>query len=376
MARRDHHEHVTAFDAVRQSASSLCPGGHVVSNSRFAGPEGLPTVPTRPRLSIVPGAGKAPFLSRRRLQVVLGCLWLLDGALQLQPFMFTSGFAHQVIAPAAVGQPLVVGGAVRWSAAVIATHPAVYDTLIAMVQLGLGVGLLVPRAARIAIVASVMWALGVWYFGEGLGGIAGGSASLLNGAPGAALLYGVLAVAAWPRTRLDEDEGPPPVWTVRVWTLLWVGYGVLNLLPGNDSPRQLAAPIVANVSSSPPPLAAVDRIAAAALHALGSPALPLLVGLMTGVGLLGLVPGRGRRVAVGAGCALAFAAWVVGQSFGQLTSGQATDPNAAPLVILLGLVILSAAPGPDPRWRPTSPGVQRPSLIVRRQVERGTIGTA
>jgi hypothetical protein len=347
-----------------------------MTKSPSAVPHGVPSgPPPRPRLRAVHGVGQAPLLSRRRLQIALGCLWLLDGGLQLQPFMFTLGFAHQVIAPAAVGQPLVVGGAVRWSAAVIATHPAVYDTLFALVQLGLGVGLLVPRTVRVAIVASVMWALGVWYFGEGLGGIAGGSASLLNGAPGAALLYGVLAVAAWPRTRRDEDKGPPAGWTVRVWTLLWIGYGILNLLPGNNSPRQIAAPIVANVGTSRGPLAAVDRLAASAIHALGPPALPLLVGLMTGVGLLALNPGRGRRVAVGAGCGLALAAWVVGQSFGQLTSGQATDPNAAPLVILLGLVILSAASGSHPWWRPTSPGIQRLPLLMHRRVEPGTIGT-
>jgi hypothetical protein len=32
-------------------------------------------------------------ITRRDLQVALGVLWLLDGALQAQPFMFTSGFA-------------------------------------------------------------------------------------------------------------------------------------------------------------------------------------------------------------------------------------------------------------------------------------------
>jgi hypothetical protein len=36
-----------------------------------------------------------PRTTRRGVQVWLGVLWLLDGALQLQPFMFTANFAHR-----------------------------------------------------------------------------------------------------------------------------------------------------------------------------------------------------------------------------------------------------------------------------------------
>src|SRR5580658_9926501 len=110
---------------------------------------GLPPGYTDPSRA-VRRAGTAPLMSRRRLQIALGLLWLLDGVLQLQPYMFTLGFAHNVIAPAAVGQPLVVGGAVRWSAALIAPPPAVYAALFASVQLALGIGLLVPRTIRLA----------------------------------------------------------------------------------------------------------------------------------------------------------------------------------------------------------------------------------
>jgi hypothetical protein len=286
---------------------------------------------------------KAPLVTRRRLQIALGSLWLLDGALQLQPYMFTLGFAHNIIAPAGVGQPLFVGGAVRWSAALIATHPAVYDALFATVQLALGVGLLVPRTMRLALALSVLWAVGVWYFGEGLGGVLGGNASILNGAPGAALLYGVLAVAAWPRSHLDDGGAePPPLWTLRAWTLLWIGFASLVLLPANESAKGIAAPIVANITTVPAPLASVDRLAGSTVHAFGPLAVPLFVIVMAGIGILSLPGGRWRVVAVWVGCGLALVVWVTGQAFGQLGSGQATDPNAAPLVFLLGLVALSA----------------------------------
>jgi hypothetical protein len=127
-------------------------------------------------------------ITRRHLQIALGLLWLLDGGLQLQPFMLGTGFAKQVIAPAAAGQPRFVATAVQWGASVIAAHPVAWDVPFAVAQLLIGLGLLVPHTARLALAASLPWSLGVWFFGEGLSGLAGGHASLLTGAPGSALL--------------------------------------------------------------------------------------------------------------------------------------------------------------------------------------------
>ena len=144
---------------------------------------------------------------RRSLRFTLGWLWLLDGLLQLQPFMFTRGFAHQVIAPVGTGQPFFVAGPVSWNAHLIAEHPAAANTVFASIQLVIGFSLLLSRSARAAIVASVLWATGVWYFGEGLGGVLGGHMTALLGAPGAALLYALLSCAAWP-DRMDIPSEP------------------------------------------------------------------------------------------------------------------------------------------------------------------------
>ena len=48
---------------------------------------------------------------------------------------------------------------------------------------------------------SFAWALGVWFFGEGLGMVLTGTASALTGAPGSVLLYGLLGLMAWPAAR-------------------------------------------------------------------------------------------------------------------------------------------------------------------------------
>src|SRR4051812_21901559 len=138
-------------------------------------------------------------VSRRHLQIALGLLWLLDGVLQAQPFMFTSGFATGVIAPSGQGQPGFVAAPVHWFSTVIAAHPAAWNAPFAATQLLLGAGLLVRRTARPALAASIAWALGVWYFGEGMSGLAGGGASLAAGAPGSALLMATVAAAAWPQ---------------------------------------------------------------------------------------------------------------------------------------------------------------------------------
>jgi hypothetical protein len=49
--------------------------------------------------------GRHAGITRRGLQIALGILWLIEGAVQAQPFMFTKGLATAVIAPAGQGQP-------------------------------------------------------------------------------------------------------------------------------------------------------------------------------------------------------------------------------------------------------------------------------
>jgi hypothetical protein len=68
----------------------------------------------------------------------------------------------------------------------------------------LGLGIAWRPTVKLALGASVAWALGVWWFGEGLGGVLAGTASPVNGAPGAVLLYALLAVLLWPADR-DPD---------------------------------------------------------------------------------------------------------------------------------------------------------------------------
>jgi hypothetical protein len=276
-------------------------------------------------------------ITRRGLQLALGLLWLLDGALQLQPFMLGTGFANQVIAPAATGQPHFVAGGVRWGAGVIAAHPVAWDVPFATTQLLLGIGLLVPRTARLALAASLPWALGVWYFGEGLSGLAGGHASLLTGAPGAALLYGVLALAAWPAH--DPSDQAPGRWLPLAWATLWLDGAVFQALPGQNTGKAVAAAITGGNDGAPGWLVRLDTsIATWTTHHGAAVVIALVVSeALIGAGALHR---RTRGPALGAGFVLALAIWIVGQDFGQLFTGQATDPNTAPIIALLAIATL------------------------------------
>ena len=66
--------------------------------------------PHPPLRGVVRGPGvRRP---RRRPQIALGLAWLLDAALQYQPYMFTRAFATQVISASAAGSPHFVASPV------------------------------------------------------------------------------------------------------------------------------------------------------------------------------------------------------------------------------------------------------------------------
>jgi hypothetical protein len=277
--------------------------------------------------------------------VVLGVLWIVDGALQLQPFMFGRGFARQVIAPAGVGQPRFVASGVHRAADLIVAHPVPWDVFFALTQLAIGAALVVPRTAvaRAALTASMAWSMGVWYLGEGLGGLGSGRFDLATGAPGAVLFYALLAVAAWPTSAPDGD-GPPPPWLAAPWALLWLGAAVWLALPAQHGVSTLVDDVRSSGDDAPGWLATLDRSVAAHLHTIGTPGTAAYVLVLAAIGLGGLFPGTSRRIAAGAAIVLATLVWVFGQGLGELFSGRATDPNSAPLLVVLALALASAPP--------------------------------
>ncbi len=146
----------------------------------------------RARVQTADAAAGSPF--RRRLQVGLGLVWLLDAALQFQPYMFTKDFPNEVIAPTGQGSPGWVEHPVTWAANLMAGHIVVLNALFALTQFAIAVGIVYRRTVRPALWVSIVWSLAVWWLGEGLGGMLAGAVSPLKGAPGAVLIYLLIAV--------------------------------------------------------------------------------------------------------------------------------------------------------------------------------------
>jgi hypothetical protein len=244
---------------------------------------------------------------RRGLQVALGLVWLLDAALQYQPVMFTRAFPTLTLMPSGMGEPAFVSGPVLTASRLITSQVVPSNALFATVQLALAVGLLSRATARAALAGTIAWGLGVWWLGEGLGGIFGTMANPLTGAPGAALLYVFLAVLIWPRPR-PLGRGARVAWAV-----LW---GTMTVL-------MLTAPAAsASLTASGGTRAAVVTAAFAAAFALA--AAGVLVPVTT-------------RPALLLAMAAALAAWGLGQGFGEIFSGAATDPGTGPLLVLIAL---------------------------------------
>lgn len=284
-----------------------------------------------------------PLLGRRALQVVLGSIWLVDGALQLQPFMFTKGFVTSVLLPNAAGNPGIVARPIVDVARVLEPHIAFWNAGFAVVQLAIGIGLLVPRTVRAALAASIAWSAAVWWFGEGFGGLLTGSASLVAGAPGAVLLYGLLAAVAWPRTDEEASGTRRAVAAPLLGAAVWLGGAALVLQPAERTPSALAGLVRGAAAGEPRWLAGMLDSVAIGLGRAGSAATVGLAVAMALVGV-GMLVGRARQVAVVVAVVLALGIWVVGEAFGGVLSGQGTDPNSGPLLVLLALAAYERRP--------------------------------
>ena len=65
--------------------------------------------------------------TERRLQLALGLIWLADGVLQLQSFMFTRSFVTQIIAPNTVDQPRFVAWPITLAEHLIEPRVALFN---------------------------------------------------------------------------------------------------------------------------------------------------------------------------------------------------------------------------------------------------------
>jgi hypothetical protein len=305
----------------------------VVGSSRAAlrGKLGVETQPAMARLD-----------ARRALQLGLAAIWLLDGVLQFQPFMYTKAFA-QMLGSTADGNPSVIARPITWDVTLVEHHLVLLNTIFAMTQLLLGLGIAFRPTVRVALAASVAWSVAVWWLGEGLGGVLDGGSDPLNGGPGAVIIYALIAVLLWPA---DRPGAPAPFVAARavgahvaraLWLVFWLSQAYFVLTPDNRAPQAVNAMIAGLESGEPGWLAAIMRGAAAVVAQRGlvtSVAFAVaFVLIAAGVYL----PAAAAKATLLLAITVAAVIWVFVQAFGGILASGATDPNSGPLLALLAL---------------------------------------
>ncbi len=284
-------------------------------------------------------ASTLPLDPRRRLQLALAAIWLLDGILQFQPYMFTKSFAVMTLYPAAAGSPAWVADPVHWITTLSTDHPVSSNTVFALIQVALGIGMAWRPALKPALLASIAWSIGVWWLGEGFGGLFSNSADPLTGAPGAVALYALLAVLLWPSERPAAFPAAARIGersARAVWVLLWAAFAYLTMLPGNRAPGTIQGAITGAFTGAPGWLVGFTN------HVAGLTAdrdLEISVAFCVAFALVALCVLLPWRAAVTTGLVVAFVLaaviWVFGEGFGMPFQGMATDPNTGPLLALL-----------------------------------------
>jgi hypothetical protein len=275
--------------------------------------------------------------TKRALQTVLGLIWLLDGALQFQSFMYSNGFI-QMLTHMVSGQPHWLASSMNWAASIAAKDLTVFNTLFALTQVFIGLGILYRPTVKPALAASFGWALVVWWVGEAFGMLFMNMANPLTGAPGAVLLYALIGLMVWP---VDRPGGLLGVRGTRVaWAGLWLVMAWLWLLAPNSTANATHDAINAAPSGMSWLSTVQDWVASGAQgHGL---VIALVLAAVSAVIGIGVASGWQVRRLLVASIVLNLAYWVLGQGFGGIFAGGATDPNAGLPFVVLAIAVGSA----------------------------------
>ncbi|MGH9092343.1 MAG: hypothetical protein ACRDZR_13355 [Acidimicrobiales bacterium] len=280
----------------------------------------------------------------RSLQLALAFVWLLDGVLQLQGFMFTSGSNgfSGMLAGMATGNPGAIASSITWNAHVVGHHAIATNTAFALIQVAIGLGIAWRPAVKPALALSIAWSLGVWWFGEGLGGVLHGTGSPVAGGPGAVLFYALLAVLLWPaagrRAAPFAAAGAVGARAARaVWSVTWVLLALLCLLGAGRAPKGIHDVVAGLGTGEPGWLGALDRHVASGIGDHGLLVAVLLAACFLVFAVAVHLPETWVRPVLAFAVVVSLAIWVFGQNFGMMLAGGATDPNSGPLLVLLVL---------------------------------------
>ncbi len=119
-----------------------------------------------------------------------------------------------------------------------------------------------------------------------------------------------------------------------LWLLLWGGMSLLCLRQALLAPRVLSTSVTAIADGRLRWLAASDAVIGSVLARHGLVTGLILAGVFAAIAAAVFLRVRARRAAVIRAAIVGVLVWIVGQNFGGLLTGIATDPNSGPVLVL------------------------------------------
>ena len=241
-----------------------------------------------------------------------------------------------------------------------------WNTLAGEIQVAIGLGLILSRkTVKPALLVSFGWALVVWWFGEGFGGLTSNTLpSPLMGAPGAVILYAIIGLLVWPTSK-EEGRSPADLGPLGdrgglcAWSGLWALSAGLWLVNVNRAKGATHEMIKAMAAASPHWLASFQNSIGDHTQGHGTTIAVVLAIVSVAVAIGVWTPLRWPALAIGIVLSLAY--WVLGQDMGgPFWAEGATDFNSGPLFVLLAVALFPVAqvataarraPVEDARWR-------------------------
>ena len=165
-------------------------------------------------------------------------------------------------------------------------------------------------------------------------------ASPLTGAPGAVLLYGLTGLLAWPGTR------PAGLLGVRGARIMWAALWLLMACLWLEAPSSSANAVSHAINAAPSGmswLSTVQNSAASAAQGEGL-VIALTAAALSAAIAIAVAANWRPRPFLALAVLLNLAYWVLGQGFGGIFQGGATDPNAGPLFLLLAYAMYRLIP--------------------------------
>lgn len=283
-------------------------------------------------------------ISRVRLRQLLGLLWLIDGLLQFQPQMFTMNMVNGIMKPMLNGQPGAIGSSLSWIVQVTTQNLTLVNLIIGIIQVLIAISLISGRGVKVALIASIVWAFIVWYGGEGMSMLLTGQASALTGAPGAVLLYALLALVVYPFSpTTNPDEGGILSRKQLRWALgiFWIFMGLLQLQPYWWQQGQISQGIGAMAGQGGFNNVVVDPVVTWLSNVTSSIEIPLNIALVVVFLALGIalfvVENKHIRPVLVASIVVSLIIWYGAEAFGMILTGMATDFNSGLLLVVIAL---------------------------------------